>query len=48
MAGKLVKGVRRYLINTRRKGVPEEESEERGKFLAEHSLLLTHREIEQL
>lgn len=48
MAGKLAKGVRKYLINTRRKGVPEEELEERGKFLAEHSLFLTHREIKQL
>lgn len=49
MAGKLVKGGRKDLINTRkREGLREEESEERGEVLAEHSLFVTHREIEGL
>lgn len=49
MAGKLLKGGRKDLINTRkREGVREEESRERGEVLAECSLSVTHREIEQL
>lgn len=49
MAGKLVKGGRKDLINSRkREGVREEELEERGEVLAEHSLFVTHREIERL
>lgn len=49
MAGKLVKESRKDLINTRKKKrVCEEESGERGEVLAEHSLFVTHREIEQL
>lgn len=49
MAGKLVEGGRKDLINTRnRGGVREEESGERGEVWAEHSLFVTHREIERL
>lgn len=44
---KLVKGGRKELINTR-KGVREEESEERGEDLAGQTLFVTHREIERL
>lgn len=47
--GKPVEGGRKDLINTRkREGVREEDSEERGKVLAGHSLFVTHREIERL
>lgn len=47
--GKLVKGGRKDLINTRKgEGVREEESEERGEALAGQSLFVTHCEIERL
>ena len=45
--GKLVKGGRKELINTR-EGVREEESEERGEDLAGQTSFVTHREIERL
>lgn len=49
MTGKLVRGGRKDLINTRkREGVHDEESEERVEGLAEGSLFVTHREIDRL